>query len=46
MKKFRFYFTVNDNQEWFIDRVEKWNGNQYVLDEEMNLKWKDKKISL
>lgn len=46
MKKHRFYFTVNDQQEWFIDRVETWNGKQYVLDEELNLRWRGKRISL
>jgi len=46
MKKYRFYFTVNDNQEWFIDRVETWDGMQYIEDEDMNIKWKNKKISL
>ena len=46
MNKYRFYFIIKDTQEWFIYRIEKWNGTQYVLDEEMNLKWKDKKINL
>jgi hypothetical protein len=45
MKKHRFYFTVTDNQ-WFIDRVETWDGKQYVLDESMNLRWRGKKMSL